>query len=154
MNCSIARSLEVIGDWWTPLILRDALFGITRFDDFETRLRISTATLSRRLDALVDAGVLVRVPYETSRQRHHYHLTERGRDLWTVIAALREWGDRWIAGPGNEPVLAEHDQCGGRVRLRPVCDDCGEVVERAAVVRQAGPGLIDPQLLPETDDAR
>jgi DNA-binding HxlR family transcriptional regulator len=152
MNCSIARSLDVIGDWWTPLILRDALFGITRFDDFEARLGISPATLSRRLDGLVDAGVLVRVPYEASRQRHDYHLTDRGRDLWNVVAALREWGDRWISGPGNEPVLAEHDHCGGRIRLRPVCDECGEVVERSAVVRRAGPGLTDPHLLPETGD--
>lgn len=149
MNCSIARSLEVIGEWWTPLILRDAMFGITRFDDFETRLGISPATLSRRLDALVDAGVLRRVTYEEARDRHDYHLTEKGRDLWKVLAALREWGDRWIAGPGNEPVLAEHEGCAGTVRLRPVCDRCRELVEPADVTRRAGPGLVDPRLLPE-----
>src|SRR4051794_37790929 len=104
MECTLARSLDVIGEWWTLLILRDAFLGVTRFDDFQERLGIARNVLTARLDTLVDNGVLVRRFYDEARGRADYKLTAKGRDLWPVITAIREWGDTWIAGPGKEPL--------------------------------------------------
>ena len=107
VNCSIAQCLEVIGDWWTMLIVRDALFGVSRFDDFQARLGISRSVLNQRLNHLVRHGVLERVPYQEHPPRYDYRLTPKGRDLWTVATAMRQWGDRWAArGPLVETVHA------------------------------------------------
>lgn len=94
MNCSVAQTLEVVGEWWTLLIIRDALFGVTRFDDFSTRLGIARNVLTQRLDTLVEHGILIRDPYQDNPVRYDYRLTDKGRDLWTVINALRQWGDK------------------------------------------------------------
>src|SRR5688572_8693998 len=96
MHCPIAQSLEVIGEWWTLLILRDCFLGVSRFEDFVDRLGIARNVLTDRLDTLVDAGVLRRRPYDEARSRHDYLLTEKGRALWPVMTALRQWGDEWI----------------------------------------------------------
>ncbi len=93
MNCSVAQSLEIIGEWWTLLILRDSFLGIRRFDDFVERLGISRNVLTTRLDTLVDAGLLERRPYDDARGRYDYLLTDKGRALWPVMTALRQWGD-------------------------------------------------------------
>ena len=92
MNCSIAQSLEVIGEWWTLLILRDAFLGVRRFDDFVERLGISRNVLTNRLETLVAAGVLERRPYDEARGRFDYVLTDKGRALWPVMTALRSSG--------------------------------------------------------------
>ena len=105
MHCSIAQSLEIVGEWWTLLILRDSFLGIRRFDDFVERLGISRNVLTDRLDTLVDAGVLERRPYDEARGRYDYLLTDKGRALWPVMTALRQWGDEWIYGAGNEPLM-------------------------------------------------
>jgi DNA-binding HxlR family transcriptional regulator len=104
-RCSIARSLEVLGDWWTLLLIREAFLGTRRFADFEARLKISKNVLTKRLAHLTRHGVLARVDAGVYGVRHEYELTPMGKDLVTVITALRQWGDRWIFGEGNEPLL-------------------------------------------------
>ncbi|MFD1147073.1 winged helix-turn-helix transcriptional regulator [Saccharothrix hoggarensis] len=132
--CSIARALEVVGERWTLLIVRDALSGVTRFDGFLARLPIARNVLSDRLTGLVDHGVLERVPYQDRPPRHEYRLTARGRELTPVILALMAWGDRHVPTPSGPPTLVEHAGCGGSVGTRMVCDCCGERVAPEAVV--------------------
>ena len=98
MHCSIAQSLEIVGEWWTLLILRDAFLGVRRFEDFVSRLGIARNVLTNRLDTLVEAEVLERRAYDEPRGRYDYVLTEKGRALWPVMTALRQWGDEWIVG--------------------------------------------------------
>jgi DNA-binding HxlR family transcriptional regulator len=100
MQCSVAQALEVVGEWWSFLIIRDAFLGVNRFGQFQDRLGIARNVLSARLDALVEHGVLKRVAYQDNPVRHEYKLTEKGRDLWLSLTALREWGDRWAAPDG------------------------------------------------------
>lgn len=140
MNCSIAQALEIVGEWWTLLILRDVFLGIHRFDDFVERLGIARNVLTDRLDTLVAAGILERRPYDAGRGRYDYVLTDKGRDLWPVITTLREWGDRWILGDGNEPIVLEHRSCGEVTHLRHTCDRCGEPLDGRSVVARPGPG--------------
>jgi DNA-binding HxlR family transcriptional regulator len=146
MNCSIARSLEVIGEWWTLLIVRDAFFGVTRFEEFQERLGIARNILTKRLDTLVEAEVMERRAYDESRNRYDYVLTPKGRDLWPVLVTLRQWGDKW-AIEGKPPVRLLHTTCGAKTNAHLVCDHCGERLERRDVRSVAGPGLKDPDLL-------
>lgn len=150
MNCSIARSLEIIGEWWTPLILRDAFFGISRFDDFQSRLGIARNILSARLDTLVDTGVMERRTYDEARNRSDYVLTDKGRALWPVLTALRQWGDEWLLGAGNQPIELEHLSCGARTIATPTCSECGEALRIEDVKPVAGPGLRNPAILPQS----
>ncbi len=139
MNCSVAQTLEVVGEWWTMLIIRDSFLGITRFDDFQERLGISRNILADRLDHLVDKGVLARVPYQDHPVRHDYRLTDKGRDLWLVLTALRQWGDRWEADEGP-PVEIEHKGCGHVATVVPTCSSCGESLDARSVRARPGPG--------------
>ncbi|GAB20703.1 putative HxlR family transcriptional regulator [Gordonia effusa NBRC 100432] len=139
MNCSVAQSLEIVGEWWTLLIVRDALFGVTRFDDFSRRLGIARNVLSQRLDTLVEHGVLVREPYQSSPVRYDYQLTDKGRELWIVINALRQWGDKWTAEDGP-PIEITHDDCGNRTTIEATCSECGEAVTYDSVSAHPGPG--------------
>jgi DNA-binding HxlR family transcriptional regulator len=149
MDCSIARALEVVGEWWTLLIVRDAFLGVTRFDDFARRLGIARNVLTNRLDTLVDAGVLERVPYEEgARTRYDYRLTKKGRALWPVMVTLRQWGDEWISGKGREPVLLRHHGCDHTTKVHLACDHCGERLYGRDVEAVPGPGLPDPDWLP------
>ena len=109
MNCSIAQTLDVVGDPWTLLIVRDALFGIKRFDDFRRSLDIPRATLTSRLDSLVEHGVLERRRYQDRPERHEYLLTERGRDLRRVMVSMLQWGDEWSALPEPPVTLIDAD---------------------------------------------
>ena len=140
MHCSIAQSLEIVGEWWTLLILRDAFLGVRRFDDFVERLGISRNILTDRLDTLVDAGVLARRPYDEARGRYDYLLTDKGRALWPVMTALRQWGDEWIYGDGNEPLLIEHRSCGSVTTGQMTCSACGETLDVRSVRAVPGPG--------------
>ena len=126
MNCSIARSLEIIGEWWTPLILRDAFFGVTRFEEFQSRLGIARNILTKRLDTLVDAGIFERRIYDEARDRSDYVLTDKGRALWPVLVTLRQWGDEWVMGKKKAPIALVHTACGERTHAELVCDQCGE----------------------------
>lgn len=147
VNCSVAQCLEVVGDWWTLLIVRDALFGVSRFDDFQARLGISRNVLNYRLNHLVAEGVLERVPYQDHPPRFDYRPTAKGVDLWTVVDAMRRWGDRWAA-PGGAPVEMLHRTCGHRADLVPTCSACSEPVEARDAVPVPGPGATDPAFIP------
>jgi DNA-binding HxlR family transcriptional regulator len=144
MNCSIAQTLELVGEWWTLLIIRDVFLGIHRFDDFVERLGISRNVLTDRLDKLVDAEILQRRPYDTGRGRYDYVLTERGRALWPVLTALRQWGDEWLLGEGNEPIVLRHATCGHLTHAVATCRECGEALDPRSVSAEPGPGAILP----------
>jgi DNA-binding HxlR family transcriptional regulator len=148
MNCSLAQCLEVVGEWWSMLILRDAFLGVSRFDEFQARLGISRNVLNQRLGHLVEEGVLERVPYQDRPPRHDYRLTPKGRDLWHVITAMRQWGDRWAA-PGGSPVELVHSSCGHVAEAVPTCSECGEALEARTVRAVAGPGSRGETILPE-----
>lgn len=121
--CSVARTAAVIGDTWTVLVLRDIVNGLRRFDDLATHLGIARNVLTRRLAALVEAGVLDRVPYREpgSRTRHEYRLTRAGCDLVPVIIAMMAWGDEHRVGPDGAPMRVEHVGCGGAVQVELHC---------------------------------
>ncbi|MCA9669767.1 MAG: helix-turn-helix transcriptional regulator [Myxococcales bacterium] len=123
-RCSIAQALEVLGDWWTLLIIREAFLGVRRFADFEARLGISKNILSQRLKHLVTHDVLAKIDAGEHGPRYEYELTARGKDLATVLTALRQWGDRWIYGEGNEPLVLLDRKTGRPIpRLRIVGED-------------------------------
>jgi DNA-binding HxlR family transcriptional regulator len=127
MPCSIAQTLEIVGEWWSMLIVRDVMLGFRRFDQFQERLGISRNVLAQRLAKLVAAEVLDKRAYQDNPPRYDYVLTEKGRDLWPALTALRQWGDKWAA-PGGPPVVVEHRGCGARAPLVLVCAKCGEQV--------------------------
>ena len=138
--CSAARALEVVGERWSLLIVRDALFaGSTRFTDW-LRLGIATNVLTSRLDGLVEAGIMDAVVTPAKPDHREYLLTEKGRDLVPVIVTLTEWGDRWAA-PAGPPILYVHSVCGGPVTQQTVCAGCGRVHDPAEVSVRPGPGM-------------
>ena len=138
----MAQCLEVVGDWWSLLIVRDAFLGVRRFDDFHARLGIPRNTLNQRLSHLVGAGILQRTPYQDRPLRHEYRLTDKGRDLFHVITAMRQWGDRWAA-PDGPPLRIRHNACGRIVKAVPTCSHCGERLDLRSVTAEAGPGSVD-----------
>jgi DNA-binding HxlR family transcriptional regulator len=148
MECSVAQALEVVGEWWTLLIIRDAFLGVTRFEDFQQRLGIARNILAARLDALVDHGVLERRLYDEARDRSDYRLTAKGRALWPVLTTLRQWGDKYaVGGRGHEPLLLRHDTCGTTTNAHLACDHCGEKLVPKETSVHPGPGLRDPDAL-------
>ena len=142
MNCSVAQCLEVVGEWWSLLIVRDAFLGVRRFDDFQARLGISRNILNQRLRKLVENGVLDRVPYQDNPPRSEYRLTDKGRDLWHVLTAMRQWGDRWAA-PDGPPLNMRHSGCGRVVKAVPACSHCGEPLSLRSVTFEPGPGAAE-----------
>jgi DNA-binding HxlR family transcriptional regulator len=145
MDCSVAQCLEVVGEWWNLLILRDAFMGVTRFDDFQRRLGISRNILQQRLKGLVDAGVFDRVPYSEHPPRYDYRLTDKGRDLWPILTTMRQWGDRHAA-PAGPPVQIIHKHCDAVSEAVLVCGSCGEAMRARDVRAVAGPGR-SPELI-------
>ncbi len=141
--CSVARALEVVGERWTLLIVRDAFNGVRRFEDFQRRLGLARNILTDRLQRLVAAGVFERTPYQERPERFEYRLTEAGHDLWPTIIALRQWGDRHMA-PAGPPLRLEHRGCGGEVEHRVVCAGCGQPLRVRDAVRLPGPGAAPP----------
>lgn len=123
-NCSIKGALEIVGEKWSLLVLREAFFGIRRFDDFHRALGCARNLLSDRLAKLVDHGVLDRAAYQDpgQRRRHEYRLTEKGRDLLPAIIALMQWGDRWTADPDGPSVEVRHRDCGAAVHAVLACE--------------------------------
>ena len=139
-NCSIARTLDVVGEWWTLLILRDAFRGTERFDDFHVSLGMARSVLTARLKKLTDEGVLAKLPYSEHPPRYEYRLTEKGLALFPVIAALLRWGDDWAAGPAGPPVHVVHTACGHAMHAALVCPHCGGEVSAASTRSVPGPG--------------
>lgn len=140
MRCSLARSLDVIGDWWTPLIMRDVFLGVTRFDDIATDLGISRNLLTRRLKHLIARGVISRETYRTRPTRHDYRLTASGLDLIPAILALTAWGDRWAQPAEGPPIRFLHHGCGSVFEAKVTCSGCGAAIDAAEVTALPGPG--------------
>jgi DNA-binding HxlR family transcriptional regulator len=139
--CSIARALEVVGERWSLLIIRNARFaGSTRYSDFQRSLGIATNILKSRLDGFVDAGIMRRHQYSEQPELYEYLLTEKGRDLAPALIALTEWGDRWSA-PDGPPILYSHTVCGSAISHEVVCAACGRVDDPAEVQAAPGPGM-------------
>ena len=132
-NCSIARTLDLVGEWWSFLILREAFLGVTRYDDFQRRLGISRNALTDRLRKLVEGGVLARQPVAEGARREEYVLTEMGDDLITVLVAMRQWGERWL-NPPDAPLLCLIEAATGRpVAQLGVMSDDGRRLRRTAL---------------------
>ena len=139
-NCSAARTLEIVGERWSLLILRDAMFaGSTRFTEFQRELGIAPNILSSRLDRFVDAGLMRTRRLKDENAAHEYVLTDKGLDLHSVIIALTAWGDRWAA-PQGPPIIYQHESCGGQVHQRLICEDCGNTLVWDQVGTRPGPG--------------
>jgi DNA-binding HxlR family transcriptional regulator len=141
--CPVAQSLDLVGDRWSMLVIRDVMNGVRRFDDLVGRLAISRATLSDRLRRLTAAGILEPAAYDSGRgrTRTEYRLTERGWDLRHVLIALREWGDRHVLGEGNEPLTLVDRTTGHGVRLQLIDDETGEAVEARRLRHVPGPAF-------------
>jgi len=139
--CSIARTLEVLGERWTLLIVRDAMLGLRRFDEFQHSLGIARNVLTDRLKLLVEAGVLERIEYQKRPPRFEYRLTAVGLELCTPVIGLMHWGDRHRAGPDGLPRLTRHHACGGQLHAELVCEECGATVTATDLDLQPGPGL-------------
>ena len=146
--CSIARALEVVGERWTLLILRDAVLGLTRFEDFQESLGIASNTLTSRLKLLCDEEVLDRVPDPQRPGRPKYILTAKGRELGPALIVLLKWGDRHYPTPDGPPRLALHAACGGSVGPALRCDRCGQPVTPGEIDLQPGPGAPRTQRVP------
>jgi DNA-binding HxlR family transcriptional regulator len=140
-NCSIARTLELVGERWSLLILRDVFRGLRRFDQLQENLGIATNILSSRLDRLVEAGILGRIRYQERPDRYEYALTDKGRELRVPLLALMHWGDRHLA-PDGPPMLVSHDDCGGTLTAQLVCSDCGRLPVEAHLRSRPGPGSL------------
>jgi DNA-binding HxlR family transcriptional regulator len=139
-NCSIARALEVIGDWWTLLIVREAMLGTRRFADFAEELPIARNILTRRLGHLVRRGVLARVNAGTHGTRYEYELTAKGKDLVTIMTAMRQWGDRWVFGKGREPLLVLDRRTGRPIPPVRILDESGVPFSMRELEIVPGPG--------------
>jgi DNA-binding HxlR family transcriptional regulator len=140
MACSIARTMDVAGEPWSPLIVRNVFVGINRFDQLQENLGISRKVLAERLRSLTDAGVLERREYSASPVRHEYVLTEMGTDLVEVLMVMVRWGDRWLAGPAGPPVLYRHRGCGKIGHAELHCSECGQPMRPAEIDVLPGPG--------------
>jgi DNA-binding HxlR family transcriptional regulator len=141
MTCSIARTVHIAGEPWTPLILRDIWVGSTRFADIQRNLGISRKVLAERLRWLVTNGVLTRRRYSDRPARFEYQLTEKGGELCDVLLAITAWGDRWTAGDAGPPVLYRHRACGQITHVEPRCAACGEPLHATDVDVEPGPGF-------------
>ncbi|HDR9767040.1 TPA: helix-turn-helix transcriptional regulator [Burkholderia cepacia ATCC 25416] len=142
LNCSVARTLAVLGDRWTMLILRNAFLGCRRFDAFQTQLGITRHVLAERLARLVDEGVLAKRAYQERPPRFEYRLTDKGLDLYPTLLALTAWGDRWKDDGQGPPVQLRHRTCGHLMHAVTVCSACGEPLDARDVQPERGPGWV------------
>lgn len=139
-HCSVARSLELIGERWTLLVIRDAFLGVRRFDDFQRSLGVARNVLTARLELLVEEGILERRRYQQRPERFEYRLTEdKGLGLWPVLIALVRWGDEHLAD-GRPPRRIVHRGCGGEITERLGCEACGAALGPRDVEAIPGPG--------------
>jgi len=140
MACSIARTMDVVGEPWSPLIVRNIYIGISRFDELQRSLGLSRKVLAERLRWLTEHGVLEKRAYSTRPPRYEYALTAKGLELFEVLMVMVRWGDKWLAGDAGPPVLYRHHACGriGHVELR--CSECGEPMGATDIDVLPGPG--------------
>ncbi|MET9061084.1 helix-turn-helix domain-containing protein [Streptomyces antibioticus] len=141
-NCPVQRTLDIVGEKWTLLILRDAAAGVRRFDDFHRHIGLSEAVLSDRLRKLTAAGILTTVPYREpgSRSRNAYRMTRKGWDLWPVLIALRQWGDTYAPEPDGPVLDIRHEECGAPVRVVVECAAENVPLTPRDVSARPGPG--------------
>lgn len=142
-QCSVARTLDIVGDRWTPLVLRDIAIGISRFDVIQRDLGISRKVLTQRLENLLEHEVVVRVAYQENPPRYDYRLTEKGNDLAMVVLALQQFGDKWSFGSAGPPIQWRHLSCGQISAPVACCDKCGEPVRPGEAVPLRGPSFDD-----------
>ncbi|MEV5751094.1 helix-turn-helix domain-containing protein [Actinoallomurus sp. NPDC052308] len=140
MACSIARATDLFGDAWTTLIMRDVITGVTRFEDLTNDLGISRKVLAARLTRLVEEGVLVRERYQDHPPRDDYRATQKGEELYPVLLALMNWGDRWYAGPTGPPARIRHLDCGRDTHAVTACAHCGGPLTVHNTTQLPGPG--------------
>jgi DNA-binding HxlR family transcriptional regulator len=139
-DCSLARALEIVGERWTLLILRDAFFGVRRFSDFSAHLDISKAVLSQRLASLVDAGLLER---SSTGGHETYDVTQQALALWPALFALAQWGEQ-LTTPGRPRRLFVHVDCGGQIQGAGTCERCGDAPLPTDLMTRPGPGAASP----------
>jgi DNA-binding HxlR family transcriptional regulator len=141
-NCSVARTLEIVGERWALLILREAFLGVKRFDQIQGNLGIARNILADRLQRLVGAGILERRRYQERPKRYEYRLTQMGLDLYPALVAIMEWGDRYVSDKAGAPLVLEHVDCGKETTPRFVCSECGEPIHARNVRPKLGPGAL------------
>lgn len=139
--CSIARTLSIIGDRWTAMIIRNAFLGIRRFEDFQRNLGITRHVLAARLKFLVEQNVLTKVPYSDSQKRFEYCLTAQGLDLYPILMSMMKWGDRWLDQNLGAPVEYIHQSCGHKFTPIMTCSICHQALHVHDIKPIAGPGL-------------
>ena len=137
--CSVARTLSLVGDRWTLLILRDCFLGVTRFSDFQKSLGITKHRLSDRLNKLVDSEILKKQIYDTNYERYEYKLTKKGVDLYPVLMSLVSWGDNWTVDKDGAQLEYIHQHCGNKIKYGAMCDYCDEPVYALAITPILGP---------------
>lgn len=142
--------MDLLGDWWTPLVLRESFYGIRRFDEFQQGLGIARNTLADRLRRLVDEGLLEKQAYQSEPVRYDYVLTDKGRDFFGVLAAMARWGDRWLAEEAGPPIAFHHDRCGHDSHAEVVCSRCKEPMKAEETSIRLGPGY-PPKLAARPD---
>ena len=141
-DCSVARTHAIVGERWTMLVLREAFLGVRRFDAFQRNIGVARNILAARLRRLVEHGIMERRKYQDHPPRYEYRLTEAGIDLYPVVLALLEWGDRHVPSPDGAPVLLVHKGCGHRSSPVLACSACGERVTARDMRAEAGPGAV------------
>lgn len=140
MNCGVAQALEQVGDWWSLLVVRDAFFGATRFAQFEKSLGISKNILADRLHKLVEHGIFEKERLNEPGNRFDYRLTQKGRDLWLVLTAMRLWSDKWVFGREREPLVVRERDSGRRVAALLAVDEDGRPIDPGSLEFAPGPG--------------
>ncbi len=140
---SVGRALALIGDHWTLMILREALFGVRRYGQLARNLGIPRPTLSSRLRSMVDSGLLERVRYSSEPDRYEYRLTEPDRELFGAAALLMRRGDKYLAGPEGPPIVLRHHDCGKLAEPTLTCGRCGKPITPYNVTPEPGPGFRD-----------
>lgn len=133
-SCSVARSLEILGDRWIFLILRESFFGIRNYDQFQSNLGIATNILSNRLRTLVDNGIMQKLVDPDDKRKSKYNLTEKGLDLYSITLAFMQWGDKWLAGEKGPPLILHHKKCGHRLEPVMSCKHCKGIVQAKDVI--------------------
>lgn len=141
-DCPIARTLDIVGEWWTPLVVRDLAIGISRFDSLQSNLGVSRKVLTQRLAKLREHGIVERRPYQHNPVRYDYRLTEKGDELAIVLLAMQSWGVRWLVGDEGPPLVMRHEPCGEITEPVVACSHCREPLRREELTPLPGPGAM------------